>query len=54
MSLKLYFCILQEQLFVHSSTQKYSHIMQLSVGEKVLKEKIETCTCDLSINLVFK
>ncbi len=28
--------------------------MQLSAGVNVLKEKIETCTCDLSINLVFQ
>jgi hypothetical protein len=27
--------------------------MQLSAAGKVLEEKIETCTCDLSINFVF-
>jgi hypothetical protein len=28
--------------------------MQLSAAEKVLEEKIETCTCNLSINFVFQ
>jgi hypothetical protein len=28
--------------------------MQLSAAGKVLEEKIETCTCDLSINFVFQ
>jgi hypothetical protein len=54
-SLNLMIENLQDQLFVSlHSTQKYSHIMQSSATGKVLEEKIETCTCDLSVNLVFQ
>jgi hypothetical protein len=50
-SLNIYCCILQDLLLALGNI--YS-LHATSKEKKVLKEKIETYTCDLSINLVFQ